>query len=117
MSLAAAFSEIQSSVLISLTVFSIVFLLTAFIMLCMMLLHKACGKTEQTKPAAEKEQKTCETDGQDEEIAAVITAAIMQFVSENARVVSFRPSPVSAPKRTMWSRFGRIQNFENGMKR
>ena len=101
----------------SLIVFCIVFILTSFIMLCMMLLHKACGRTEQAKPAAAQEQKICETDGQNEELAAVITAAIMQFVSENARVVSFKPSPVSAPKRTMWSRVGRIQNFENGLKR
>ena len=99
MSPMSAFPEIQNSVLISLIVFSIVFLLTAFIMLCMMMLHKVCGKTQQAKPTAAEKQKTCATDRQDEEITAVITAAIMQLISENAKIISFKPSPVSAPKK------------------
>ena len=115
MSVISCFAAARSSVLISLIVFSIVFILTGFIMFSMMLLHKACSRTEE--PKAAEAEKICAADDGDSELAAVIAAAVMQFVSENARVVSFRPSPVAAPKKTMWGRLARMQNFEKAMKR
>lgn len=120
MSTAEYFTGVQGGVLMSLIAFSIVFILIGFIMLLMMSLHKACYRAAQKKAAAEnagarETVPASEPEKDDDtELAAVISAAVMQFVSQDAKVLSFRPSAAAAPKKTMWGRLNRLRNFENG---
>ena len=91
-------------------------------MLLMMSLHKVCYRAAQKKAAAEnavarETVSAAEPEKDDDtELAAVISAAVAQFVSQDAKVLSFRPSAAAAPKKTMWGRLNRLRNFENGRK-
>ncbi|MDO4952499.1 MAG: OadG family protein [Synergistaceae bacterium] len=120
MSTAEYFTGVQGGVLMSLIAFSIVFILISFIMLLMMSLHKACYRAAQKKAAAENvgtrgTLPAAEPEKDDDtELAAVVSAAVMQFVSQDAKIISFRPSAAAAPKKTMWGRLNRLRNLENG---
>lgn len=106
----------------SVIAFSIVFILITFIMLSMMALHKACYAHEKKKQSAIISAKvepvvSVQNESSDDELIAVLTAAVMQFASAGAKIVSFKPSVVHAPKRSLRSNLNRIQNFENQIKR
>jgi len=111
-------ANISGGLQMSLIAFSIVFIVIAFLMFMMLLLHKLCYKFGRQKEATENKLTATLPETKDEgELVAVLTAAVMQYTSANARVISFRPSAACAPKKSAWRSFGRVQNFERHVKR
>lgn len=116
--IASNFAGIKGGLVLSLISFSIVFLLIAILMFLLMVLHKACHKffaeKENTMPKnAEKWLSAKEnTATADEELVAVLTAAVAEFSGGDARVVSFAPSATVAPTKSCWKNTARTENFE-----
>jgi len=89
-----------------------VFIVIAFLMIMIMVLHKVCYR-----PTLCKDTENIKFEGSDDdgELIAVITAAVMQYAGADARLISFRPSAVQPPKKSAWRNFGRLQNFERNI--
>lgn len=109
----------------SLIAFSIVFIVILGLMLVMMGMEHICGIIDRmhapkpaaapasapaAKPAAPAAAAPVQAAAQDDELLAVISAAIMAACGASARVVAF--SPVRAPAPSAWKNVGRIQNSE-----
>lgn len=107
--------------------FSIVFIVIIGLMLLMMGMKHICGaidnmgKAKNAAPAAAKPAAPApapapaaapsqQAAAADDELLAVISAAIMAACGSAARVVSF--SPVKAPASSAWKNVGRLQNTE-----
>lgn len=109
---------ISGSVQLSLIAFSVVFIVIVFLMFMMLFLHKICYKLEQRKTLKnEKIASVSSKSENEEELIAVLTAAVLQYSSVSARIISFHPSAVQAPTKSSWRNFGRVQNFEQPCKR
>ncbi len=110
----------------SLIAFSIVFLVIIGLMLVMMGMKHICRAIDNMhapKPAAapaaapaapqasaQAAPVQAAAAAEDDELLAVISAAVMAACGSSARVVSF--SPVKAPLGSAWKNIGRIQNSE-----
>lgn len=109
----------------SLIAFSIVFIVIVGLMLVMMAMKHVCSMIDnlhKPKPAAAPAAPAAAPSAQapvapasapaaaDDELLAVISAAIMAACGSTARVVAF--SPVKAPAQSAWKSVARLQNTE-----
>lgn len=111
----------------SLIAFSIVFIVTAGLMLLMMTLKHFSGTLEAMTEAKKKDQQqtppvapstpaapaaavALDASG-DSELIAVITAAIAATCGAGARILSFSPA-APRPQGSAWKMTGRLQNSE-----
>ncbi|MEG1824060.1 MAG: OadG family protein [Cloacibacillus sp.] len=123
--LSTYFTGVTGGLTMSLIAFSIVFIVILGLMLVMMgMKHlcraidnmhapKAAAPVSPAAPAAAKAAApaaSVQAAAADNELLAVISAAIMAACGSTARVVAF--SPVKAPVSSSWKNIGRIQNSE-----
>lgn len=122
------FVGVPGGLIMSLIAFSIVFIVIIGLMLVMMGMKHVCGaidgmhKPKQSAPAAPapaapaasaKAQAAAQPApavAADDELLAVITAAIAAACGPAARVISY--SPVKTPASSAWKNVGRLQNTE-----
>ena len=121
------FVGVPGGLIMSFIAFSIVFIVIIGLMLVMMGMKHVCGaidgmhKPKPTAPAAPapapakapvQAQAAAPTPAAaaDDELLAVITAAIAAACGPTARVISY--SPVKAPAASAWKSVGRLQNTE-----
>lgn len=122
------FVGVPGGLIMSLIAFSIVFIVIIGLMLVMMGMKHVCGaidgmhKPKQSAPAAPapaapaapaKAQAAAQpapAAAADDELLAVITAAIAAACGPAARVISY--SPVKVPASSAWKNVGRLQNTE-----
>ena len=124
-SVASYFVGVPGGLVMSMIAFSIVFIVIIGLMFLMMGLKHICNaidgskKTAAPAPAAAAKaapqasapaQAAAVPAGDDGELMAVISAAIMARCGTSARIVSF--APVKAPVATSWKLIGRVQNSE-----
>ncbi|MCD7875866.1 MAG: OadG family protein [Cloacibacillus porcorum] len=113
------FVGVTGGLTMSFIAFSIVFTVIVGLMLVMMGMKHVCAAidnmskpkpatTAQPSPAPAAPAAAVSAD--DDELLAVISAAIMAACGSTARVVAF--SPVKAPVSTAWKNVGRLQNTE-----
>lgn len=118
--ISAYFVGVPGGLVMSMIAFSIVFIVILGLMLIMMATKhvgaaldsvgkKPAGGAAPTSPAAPA-QAVAVPAGDDSELMAVISAAVMAVCGSAARVVSF--SAVKAPAASTWKFVGRMQNAE-----
>lgn len=120
---AAHFTGVSGGLVMSLIAFSIVFIVIMGLMFIMMGMKHVCRAIDGCKkapvsaPAAPSAPASpaakavaVPAAGDDEELLAVISAAIAAMCGSAARVVSF--APAKAPAGSSWKFLGRIQNAE-----
>lgn len=126
-SIASHFVGLPGGLLMSMIAFSIVFLVIVGLMLLMMGLKRvaaaitAMNEAKKNAPAAataaapaaapSSAPVAAVASSDDDEVIAVITAAIASICGAGARIVSFRPTP-SRMQASPWSMTGRLQNSE-----
>ena len=114
------FVGVTGGLTMSFIAFSIVFIVIVGLMLVMMGMKHVCAAidnmskpkpatTAQPSPAAPAAPAAA-VSADDDELLAVISAAIMAACGSTARVVAF--SPVKAPASSAWKNVGRLQNTE-----
>ena len=125
------FSGVPGGLIMSFIAFSIVFIVIIGLMLVMMGMKHVCGaidgmhKPQQSAPAAPAPAapaapvqaqaaapaaQPAPAAAADDELLAVITAAIAAACGPTARVISY--SPVKVPASSAWKNVGRLQNTE-----
>ena len=120
------FTGVTGGLTMSLIAFSIVFIVIIGLMLVMMGMKHVCNIIDNMhapKPATPapsapapaaapvaQAAAPAQASAENDELLAVISAAIMAACGANARVVAF--SPVKAPASSAWRNVGRIQNSE-----
>lgn len=118
------FTGVTGGLTMSFIAFSIVFIVIIGLMLVMMGMEHICQAIDKVhapkpaataapaapKPAAPAAQAVAAPAEGDDQLLAVISAAIMAACGAGARVVAF--SPVKAPASNAWKNVGRIQNSE-----
>lgn len=123
------FSGVPGGLIMSFIAFSIVFIVIIGLMLVMMGMKHVCGaidgmhKPKPSAPAAPapapapakapvqaQAAAPAPAAAADDELLAVITAAIAAACGPTARVISY--SPVKAPAASAWKSVGRLQNTE-----
>lgn len=110
-SISSFFVGVPGGLIMSFIAFSIVFIVIIGLMLVMMGMKHVCGaidgmhKPQQSAPAAPAPAAAA-----DDELLAVITAAIAAACGPTARVISY--SPVKVPASSAWKNVGRLQNTE-----
>lgn len=123
-SISPYFVGVSGGLTMSLIAFSIVFIVIVGLMLVMMGMKHVCSAIDsmgKPKPAATAQPSpapaapapaapAAAVSADDDELLAVISAAIMAACGSTARVVAF--SPVKAPAPTAWKNVGRLQNTE-----
>ncbi|MCC8056723.1 OadG family protein [Cloacibacillus sp.] len=126
-SISSYFVGVSGRLTMSLIAFSIVFIVIVGLMLVMMGMKHVCSAIDnmgKPKPAATAQPSpapaapaapapaapAAAVSADDDELLAVISAAIMAACGSTARVVAF--SPVKAPAPTAWKNVGRLQNTE-----
>ena len=128
-SISSFFVGVPGGLIMSFIAFSIVFIVIIGLMLVMMGMKHVCGAIDgmhkpkpsapaapapaaapaKAQPAAPTAQPAPAT-AADDELLAVITAAIAAACGPTARVISY--SPVKAPAASAWKSVGRLQNTE-----
>ncbi|MDR1471591.1 MAG: OadG family protein [Synergistaceae bacterium] len=121
--IASHFVDIQGGMLMSLIAFSIVFLVIAGLMLMMMALKlfsvwmqgTSAGTSARTAPSApapaNQPSKAQDAPRDDDELAAVITAAIASSLGRTVRIASFAPT-AARPRTSAWRVTGRLNSLE-----
>ena len=128
-SISSFFVGVPGGLIMSFIAFSIVFIVIIGLMLVMMGMKHVCGaidgmhKPKPTAPAAPapapapakapvqaQAAAPAPAAAADDELLAVITAAIAAACGPTARVISY--SPVKAPAASAWKSVGRLQNTE-----
>ena len=130
-SISSFFVGVPGGLIMSFIAFSIVFIVIIGLMLVMMGMKHVCGaidgmhKPQQSAPAAPAPAapaapvqaqaaapaaQPAPAAAADDELLAVITAAIAAACGPTARVVSYRPAKV--PASSAWKNVGRLQNTE-----
>ena len=130
-SISSFFVGVPGGLIMSFIAFSIVFIVIIGLMLVMMGMKHVCGaidgmhKPQQSAPAAPAPAAPAATvqaqaaapaaqpapaAAADDELLAVITAAIAAACGPTARVISY--SPVKVPASSAWKNVGRLQNTE-----
>ena len=130
-SISSFFVGVPGGLIMSFIAFSIVFIVIIGLMLVMMGMKHVCGaidgmhKPQQSTPAAPAPAapaapvqaqaaapaaQPAPAAAADDELLAVITAAIAAACGPTARVISY--SPVKAPAASAWKSVGRLQNTE-----
>lgn len=130
-SISSFFVGVPGGLIMSFIAFSIVFIVIIGLMLVMMGMKHVCGaidgmhKPQQSAPAApapaapaaQVQAQAAAPAAQpapaaaaDDELLAVITAAIAAACGPTARVISY--SPVKVPASSAWKNVGRLQNTE-----
>lgn len=123
-SISSYFVGVPGGLVMSLIAFSIVFIVIVGLMLVMMAMEHVCTMIDnlhKPKPAAAPAAPAAAPSVQapvsaapaaaaDDELLAVISAAIMAACGSTARVVAF--SPVKAPAQSAWKSVARLQNTE-----
>lgn len=124
-SISSFFVGVPGGLIMSFIAFSIVFIVIIGLMLVMMGMKHVCGaidgmhKPQQSTPAAPapaapaapvQAQAAAPAAAADDELLAVITAAIAAACGPTARVISY--SPVKVPASSAWKNVGRLQNTE-----
>ena len=108
------FVGVTGGLTMSFIAFSIVFIVIVGLMLVMMGMKHVCAAIDnmsKPKPATTAQPSPAAPAAPaDDELLAVISAAIMAACGSTARVVAF--SPVKAPVSTAWKNVGRLQNTE-----
>lgn len=119
------FVGVTGGLTMSMIAFSIVFIVILGLMLVMMAMEHIClaiDKAHAPKPAAApapaakasapaaQPAAPAKAAANNDELLAVISAAVMAACGSTARVVAF--SPVKAPASSAWKNLGRIQNTE-----
>lgn len=122
------FVGVPGGLIMSFIAFSIVFIVIIGLMLVMMGMKHVCGaidgmhKPQQSAPAAPAPAPAAPVQAAapaaqpapaaaaDDELLAVITAAIAAACGPTARVISY--SPVKVPASSAWKNVGRLQNTE-----
>lgn len=122
------FVGVPGGLIMSFIAFSIVFIVIIGLMLVMMGMKHVCGaidgmhKPKQSAPAAPAPAAPAKAQAAapaaqpapataaDDELLAVITAAIAAACGPAARVISY--SPVKVPASSAWKNVGRLQNTE-----
>lgn len=122
------FVGVPGGLIMSFIAFSIVFIVIIGLMLVMMGMKHVCGaidgmhKPQQSAPApaapaapvqaqaAAPAAQPAPAAAADDELLAVITAAIAAACGPTARVISY--SPVKVPASSAWKNVGRLQNTE-----
>ncbi len=130
-SISSFFVGVPGGLIMSFIAFSIVFIVIIGLMLVMMGMKHVCGaidgmhKPQQSTPAAPAPAapaapvqaqaaapaaQPAPAAAADDELLAVITAAIAAACGPTARVISY--SPVKVPASSAWKNVGRLQNTE-----
>lgn len=127
-SISSFFVGVPGGLIMSFIAFSIVFIVIIGLMLVMMGMKHVCGaidgmhKPQQSAPAAPAPAPAAPVKAAapaaqpapaaaaDDELLAVITAAIAAACGPTARVISY--SPVKVPASSAWKNVGRLQNTE-----
>lgn len=130
-SISSFFVGVPGGLIMSFIAFSIVFIVIIGLMLVMMGMKHVCGaidgmhKPQQSAPAAPAPAapaapvqaqaaapaaQPAPAVAADDELLAVITAAIAAACGPTARVISY--SPVKVPASSAWKNVGRLQNTE-----
>lgn len=127
-SISSFFVGVPGGLIMSFIAFSIVFIVIIGLMLVMMGMKHVCGaidgmhKPQQSAPAAPAPVPAAPVQAAapaaqpvpaaaaDDELLAVITAAIAAACGPTARVISY--SPVKVPASSAWKNVGRLQNTE-----
>ena len=130
-SISSFFVGVPGGLIMSFIAFSIVFIVIIGLMLVMMGMKHVCGaidgmhKPQQSAPAAHAPAapaapvqaqaaapaaQPAPAAAADDELLAVITAAIAAACGPTARVISY--SPVKVPASSAWKNVGRLQNTE-----
>lgn len=130
-SISSFFVGVPGGLIMSFIAFSIVFIVIIGLMLVMMGMKHVCGaidgmhKPQQNAPAAPAPAapaapvqaqaaapaaQPAPAAAADDELLAVITAAIAAACGPTARVISY--SPVKVPASSAWKNVGRLQNTE-----
>ena len=130
-SISSFFVGVPGGLIMSFIAFSIVFIVIIGLMLVMMGMKHVCGaidgmhKPQQSAPAAPAPAapaapvqaqaaapaaQPAPAAAADDELLAVITAAIAAACGPTARVISY--SPVKVPASSAWKSVGRLQNTE-----
>lgn len=130
-SISSFFVGVPGGLIMSFIAFSIVFIVIIGLMLVMMGMKHVCGaidgmhKPQQSAPAAPAPAapaapvqaqaaapaaQPAPAAAADDELLAVITAAIAAACGPTARVISY--SPVKVPAPSAWKNVGRLQNTE-----
>ena len=128
-SISSFFVGVPGGLIMSFIAFSIVFIVIIGLMLVMMGMKHVCGaidgmhKPKPSAPAAPapapapakapvqaQAAAPAPAAAADDELLAVITAAIAAACGPTARVISY--SPVKAPAASAWKSVGRLQNTE-----
>ena len=117
-SISSYFVGVPGGLIMSFIAFSIVFIVIVGLMLVMMGMKHVCSAIDnmnKPKPAAPASAPSAPAApaaavSADDELLAVISAAIMAACGSTARVVAF--SPVKAPASSAWKNVGRLQNTE-----
>lgn len=127
-SISSFFVGVPGGLIMSFIAFSIVFIVIIGLMLVMMGMKHVCGaidgmhKPQQSAPAAPTPAPAAPVQAAaptaqpapaaaaDDELLAVITAAIAAACGPTARVISY--SPVKVPASSAWKNVGRLQNTE-----
>lgn len=130
-SISSFFVGVPGGLIMSFIAFSIVFIVIIGLMLVMMGMKHVCGaidgmrKPQQSAPAAPAPAapaapvqaqaaapaaQPAPAAAADDELLAVITAAIAAACGPTARVISY--SPVKVPASSAWKNVGRLQNTE-----
>ena len=111
-SISSYFVGVPGGLIMSFIAFSIVFIVIVGLMLVMMGMKHVCSAIDymnKPKPASPAQSSAAPASA-DDELLAVISAAIMAACGSTARVVAF--SPVKAPASSAWKNVGRLQNTE-----
>ena len=123
-SISSYFVGVPGGLIMSFIAFSIVFIVIVGLMLVMMGMKHVCAAIDnmsKPKPATTAQPSpapaapapaapAAAVSADDDELLAVISAAIMAACGSTARVVAF--SPVKAPASSAWKNVGRLQNTE-----
>lgn len=117
------FIGLKGGLLMSVISFSIVFLVCIGLMLMMVALKHFTAAIERRKNAENEEPRDAgrapaspasvvvsAVPGEEEELVAVITAAVMASCGERTRILSISPAPPRAVH-SAWRIAGRIENF------
>lgn len=128
-SISSFFVGVPGGLIMSFIAFSIVFIVIIGLMLVMMGMEYVCGAIDAIKAAKQNAPAASAPSAPaapakavaapaapapaaaaDDELLAVITAAIAAACGPAARVISY--SPVKAPASSAWKNMGRLQNVE-----
>ena len=117
-SVASYFTGFSGGLVMSLIAFSIVFLVITGLMFLMIGMKSFAAmidsfgkkKTEAPAPAPAVKKEESFPSSEDEELIAVITAAVSAACGSNVRVISY--APVREPSRSAWKVSGRMRNLD-----